>query len=450
MKRFIPILLATLFVFAGLNARCHADAPVSFRQDIAPLLLDNCLACHGPKKSEGSYRVDTFEHVMSEGDSASPAFVTNDADASEAFRRITSNDLDERMPLSGDPLSDEAVALFRRWIDEGTRFDGGDPQAPLASIVPPPVHPDAPEVYPATVPITALVFNPDGQQLFVAGYNELTVWNPQDGTLIRRIGNVGERTYALAFSPDGKTLAVGSGVPGRLGEVRLFAPTDGTLTKVLTTTSDVVFDVAFNPAGDRLAVASADGVVRIIDLTTGETQRTITSHSDWVLAVAFSPDGSKLATASRDKTAKVFDAASGKLLITYAGHNEPVQGVAFHPGGTEVFSSAMDNQIHRWQIADGKKTATVDSFGGNVFKLTAAGAFCFSISADKTARQYELASHKKTRTYPGHSESVLSAAYHDGTKRLATGCFDGEVRIWNTQDGKPIVSFLAASGFRRP
>ena len=103
--------------------------PVSFKRDIAPVLLNNCLACHGPKKAEGGYRIDTFERVTAAGDSTQPGFMAKDLDGSEAFRRITSTDVKERMPLEGDPLPAEQVALLKQWIEAGVPFDGPDAKA---------------------------------------------------------------------------------------------------------------------------------------------------------------------------------------------------------------------------------------------------------------------------------------------------------------------------------
>ena len=436
-----------LLLFASLTSIAQAE-PVSFRQKIATLLVDNCLACHGPKKAEGGYRVDAFERVLGAGESGSPGFAAKALDKSEAFRRITSADKSERMPLDGDPLSPEQIALIKLWIEEGAAFDGPDPKAPLATIIPPPTHPDPPEAYPQTMPITALAFSPDGAQLIVGGYHELTIWNPADGQLLRRIKNVGQRTFALAFSPDGKLLAVGCGAPGRLGEVRLFDFASGNLVHVLGTTSDVVLDIAFSPAGDRLAVAAADSVLRVFEVATGKEQLTINSHSDWVQAVAWSADGSKLASASRDKTAKVFDAKTGELAVTFSAHGQPVKGIAFHPDGAELFSAGADNKIQRWKIADAAKTAEV-GFGGEVYKLPLAAGFLFASSADKTVRQFDAKTQAVVRQYAGHTDWALATAYHDATKRIAAGGFNGEVRVWNAADGNPIATFVAAPGIKK-
>lgn len=440
----------TLFLGLGLAVAAQGARaePVSFRKEIAPILLDNCLACHGPKKAEGGYRVDAFERAAKAGDSETPAITAKELDRSELYRRLTTDDASERMPLEGEPLPGDKIELVKRWIEEGAAFDGGDPKAPLASIVPPPVHPDPPAAYRNRLPVTALAFSPDGSQLMVAGYHELTVWNASDGQLIKRLKNIGQRTHAIASSPDGKILAVGGGTPGRLGEVRLFAPESGELVRVVGTTSDLNLDLAFNPQGDRLAVAAADGVIRVFETATGAEQLTITSHSDWVYAIAWSADGTKLASASRDKTAKVFDSKTGELLVTFSGHGVAVKGVAFHPDGAEVFSAGSDNKIQRWKVADGAKTADVAGFGHEVYKFTTGGGFFFAGSADKTIRQFELASHKELRKFEGHQDWVLATAFHPGTQRIASGGHDGEVRIWNAEDGKPLVTFLAAPGFQ--
>ena len=446
LLRLIPLALLSPLVI-GL-ASSSAEEPVSFSKQVAPILLKHCQACHGAREAEGGVRLDNFEETLKESDSGSPGFLAKNLDESAIYLRIVSDDEDERMPQEADPLPADQISLIRRWIEEGAKFDGPDPKASLASLVPEAVHPDPPEVYPRAIPITALASSGDGQELAVGGYHEITVWNPADGALVRRIKNVAQRTYALAFSGDGKVLAAGSGTPGRLGEVRLFDPATGELTKVLGSMADVVFDIAFSPQGDRLAAAAADSTIHIYDLASGEEILLIEGHSDWVMAVAWSGDGKKLVSGSRDKTAKVFDTSSGELLVTFSGHGNSVKGVAFHPDGEQVYSSGGDNKIQLWKVADGKKTADVGSFGNEVYKLALSGDALFACSADKTVHQYEAKSHKEVRVYSGHTEWAFVATHHPKAKRLATGSFDGEVRLWNTEDGSPLVIFTAAPGYK--
>lgn len=416
--------------------------PVSFKRDIAPILQTQCLVCHGPKKAGGGYRVDTFEKTMSAGDSGSHGFAAKDLAASETFRRLTSTDKDERMPKDGDPLSPEQIALVKQWIEEGASYDSGDPKAALISIIPPPTHPAAPPTYRAPMPITAIAFSPDGKELFASGYHEITVWSPEDGKLIRRIGNIGQRVYALAFKPNGSQLAVACGAPGRLGEVRVINPTSGEIIKVLAPAADVAYDVAWSAQGDRLATCGADNMIRIYDADSFAEQLSISSHSDWVFAVAWSADGSKLASASRDKTAKVFDAKTGQPLVTFNNHNAAVRGVLFNPDGSEVYSSGADNRVRRFKIADAQQTNET-GFNGEVYKTSPVGENYFVPSADNKVRQFKISDNNRIREFDGAKDWCLSAAAHEASGRVAGGTFDGEIRIWNLADGKPVIDFKA-------
>ena len=440
-------VLQTICVVSLLTASANAQEAASFKADIAPILINNCLACHGPKKAEGGYRVDTFERFLREGDSGAAAITAANHDESESLRRIKSEDEFERMPLEGEPLSAEEVTLIEKWITEGAKYDAEDPQAPLATIVPAPTHPVPPEAYPRSVPITAVAFSPDGSQVVTGGYHEVVLWNTADGALLRRIQNVGQRTFALRFSNDGQHLVAAGGAPGRLGEARIFNAVSGELVSVVGTTSDVVLDVQFNPVGDRLAVAGADSSIRIYEFPAGNLLRTISSHSDWIMAIAWDNEGKRLASASRDKTAKLFDIETGELLVTYSGHNNPVKGVAFHPDNNQIYTAGGDNKVHWWNSADAKKGGEL-ALGGEVYKLERIGGMITTSSADKTIRQIDAATQKEIRNYGGHADWTLSSAFHEGTKRIAGGAFDGAVKIWNAEDGVEVLSFVAAPGVK--
>jgi WD40 repeat protein len=350
------------------------------------------------------------------------------------------------MPKDADPLTAEQIALIRRWVSEGASFDGADPKAELASIIPKAPQPDPPAAYRAAVPITALAFHPQGTEIAVGGYHEITVWNTADGSLLRRIKNVAQRTYGLVYNADGSFLAAASGTPGILGEVKLFNPADGSLIKDLCGLSDVALDVAFSPQGDKLAACSADRTIRVFDVASGAQDLLIEDHADWVMAVAWSPDGSRLASASRDKTSKVFDAKTGESQITYPGHGDTVYGVAFAADGQQVLTGGADRKIHAWAVADAKKTGEAGGFGHDVYKVILAEGQIFAPSADKQAHQFAADSKNPVRKYSGHSDWVYSISFCPATRRLAAGSFDGEVRIWNTEDGAAVLTFKAAPG----
>jgi mono/diheme cytochrome c family protein len=433
---------AAIGSFALLLSTAHAADTVSFRRDIAPILQENCVACHGAKEAAGSYRLDTFAELSQAGESGTAPLKQADGHTIELLRRLTTADESERMPADSDPLTTAQIRLISDWVASGAKFDGENPAELLPFVIPPPQHPLPPDTYPAAVPITAIVFSPDGKQLLTGGYHEILVWNPTAGKLQRRIQNIGQRTYAMAFADDDTTLAVACGQPGRAGEVRLVDFNSGDVKAVIARSTDVVLDLAFRPGGTELAVAAADKSIQIINIETLEVVRTLSSHADWVTAVAWSQDGNHLVSASRDKSAKVYDGTTGQLLVSYQGHGAAVRGVNVLPGGTQVISTGTDNKLHRWSIDKAKKVAEV-RLGGEGYKLVAGAGCVFVPTADRRLLKIDVAKNAVTQAFQGHADWVLAAALTSDQTRIASGGYDGEVRVWDASDASLIGSWTA-------
>ena len=120
----MKILSSTVLV-AGLAA-FSARAAVDFSKDIAPILTENCLKCHGTEKQKGKYRIDSKEAAFKGGKSDKPAIVAGDADKSEIIHRVNlPKDNDELMPPEGGPLAEPLRAKLREWIKEGAKWPDG-------------------------------------------------------------------------------------------------------------------------------------------------------------------------------------------------------------------------------------------------------------------------------------------------------------------------------------
>ena len=99
-----------------------ADAPVQFNRDIRPILADRCFSCHGPDRRarKADLRLDVRQVAVE------TAIEPGDAAASELMSRITSADPEEQMPPAKSkkkPLAEADVALIRRWIDQGAKYE---------------------------------------------------------------------------------------------------------------------------------------------------------------------------------------------------------------------------------------------------------------------------------------------------------------------------------------
>ena len=209
------------WVLGGLLALPAHAQPVSFSKEIAPIIQRRCAGCHGERTNLGDWRAHTFAALMKPGASGAAMVVPGKPEASEFYKRVAHKDPELRMPKSDDALSMQQLALVKRWIAEGAKFDGGNKAALLKTLLGPRVHPAAPASYRTPVPVLALAFVPGGKQIVVGGYNEVTLWDAETGKLVRRIGGLPQRIQSLQVSKDGKTLLVGGGIPGEYGEVAL-------------------------------------------------------------------------------------------------------------------------------------------------------------------------------------------------------------------------------------
>lgn len=417
---------------------------VVFSSQVAPIFAKRCTACHNARIAKGRYNMDTYAAIMKGGEQGD-TIIPTDGELSNLCVMIDNGS----MPKDADPLKKEEIDLIKKWVTLGAVLDAGkDPNAQLSAIMPKFPQPAPPETYRVPVSITGLAFSPDGTQVASSGYHEVVLWNPNDAAQIRRITNVAERTYEIQYSPDGRLLAVAAGTPGQMGEVKLFNAADGTLLMDLVNSSDSIFAVSFSPDGKRLAAAGADRAIRVFSVETGKQELLIEDHADWVMGIAWSADGAKLASASRDKTSKVFDAKTGESLVTFPGHGEPVFGVAFLPNGTEIATAGRDKNIRIWNAANAQQVRAIGGFGNEVFRvIVTPDGRVFSCSADMTAREHKL-DGTAVRTFTGHKDWVYSLAFNPVTKKLATGSWEGEVRIWNAEDAQQLVEFVAAPGFK--
>jgi WD40 repeat protein/mono/diheme cytochrome c family protein len=452
--RYIGILVLVVLAAGAVRG----EPPVVFRDSVAPILAQRCQACHGAAKAAGEFRLDTFARLTQKGD-VGPAVVPGKAAESNLYKVLVTTEADKRMPRKANPLAAAEIELIRRWIDEGAKFDG-DPNADIASLVPARAAPEPPQTYPAALPVFAVAFAPDGKELATGGYHEVLVWDPASGKLLRRIKGVSRQIQGLAYSSDGKLLAVASGIPGEYGELRTFDPNTGKQVRTFDTSGDVLLAVAFSPDGQRIASAGADRTVRIYDTDGGKEVQRIKQNADWVTSIAFSRDGAALAAGSRDQMVKVFDPTSGRLQAAYPGHHARVFAVAFDPDAARLCTAGADQRLHIWDpkavaAADGTAgqmeerfrkdppVALISGTGQAILALAIADRQVFAASADGLIRQYDLETRKPIREYPGGRDWVNAVAVHAKEHRLAAAAYDGTVQVWNTETGESVIRFTA-------
>ncbi|WP_293242583.1 MULTISPECIES: pentapeptide repeat-containing protein [unclassified Microcoleus] len=253
--------------------------------------------------------------------------------------------------------------------------------------------------------------------------------------------------FAVAFSPDGKLLAIG----GTDGVVRCW---DVASRKELLTCkghSSLVRSVAFSPNGEILASGSNDRTVKLWDYRTGECLQTCQGHSDLVISVAFSPDGQILASGSNDKTIKLWDCHSGQSLQTWQYHNDWVLSVAFSPDGQTLASGSSDKTIKLWDCYTGECFQTWQGHNDwvNSVAFSPDGQTLASGSSDRTVKLWDCYTGECFQTWQGHNDWVNSVAFSPDGQTLASGSDDRTIKLWDCHSGECLQTWQSHSDFVR-
>ena len=298
-----------------------------------------------------------------------------------------------------------------------------------------------------------MAYRPDGKTLAMAGsQNTMHVWDPATLKSIVTFQNdpvssLGVSFWSVAFSPDGKMLASANGhsLAGRRSEndaVQLWDADTGKKIATLEGHTDFVMSVAFSPDGKTVASGSGDRTVRLWDVASRKNTATLTGHSDIPLpsgtlsrgiSVAFSPDGKTLASEDFVPTSvKLWDVETGKELATLKGSGP----VAFSPDGKTLASGSGDRAVLLWEVATRKNIATLEGHTGPpawilCVAFSSDGKSLASGSIDKTVRLWNVSSGKNTATLKGHTDFVQSVAFSPDGKTLASGSRDGTIKFWD-------------------
>lgn len=186
----------------------------------------------------------------------------------------------------------------------------------------------------------SLAFSPDGKMLAV-GYEASTIglWDITSGTLTQTLRGGRGWVLSLAYSPDGRALVSGWGD----GSLHFYDALTGQETAVREVNQGFVRWLAFSPDGQQVAAASGDGSVSLWTAR-GQLLRRLTGHSGAATSVTYL-DAQTLVSGDSAGTLRVWNTADGKLLQQVQGNAALVQSLVTSPSGTQLLSSGRDNVL---------------------------------------------------------------------------------------------------------
>jgi WD40 repeat protein len=208
----------------------------------------------------------------------------------------------------------------------------------------------------AEPPVTGLAFTPEGNSVLVGSQAGVQVRSWPELKLVRSLQTDLSHVHDLAFSPDGKTLAIAGGSPGEKGLLELIAWPDGTLLHRKSLHKDIIHSVAWAANSATIVTASADQTVRRLNARNGNASSVLEGHSRGVFAVVFLPGDNQLVSAGGDETIRVWEIAKGQTERILSNHTKPVTGLAARPASDPPMLASIgdDRTVRLWQPTLGR------------------------------------------------------------------------------------------------
>jgi WD40 repeat protein len=268
------------------------------------------------------------------------------------------------------------------------------------------------------------------------------LWEVATGKELRRFSishDVYQSISALAFSPDGTTLASASRRDARL---RLWETATGKELKSFPKTAEDIVSIAFAPDGETIA-AAADNVY-LYDPATGKERFRLERRAR---RLAFSRDGSVLTGAVSGAIYR-WDAASGRQLTPAAARDSAVEQILVSADGRSLFTTDRDGGLHVWDTAGGKPPRRI---AGGIERGVAAspdGRFLAWASRERGGGNrmwlYDVAGRRAVDRFGVWAIDDCVAAFLPDGKAVLTLSHAEEpavVRLWDVESGKKERSF---------
>lgn len=317
-----------------------------------------------------------------------------------------------------------------------------------------------------TFHLHTMAWSPDGKRLATNAWGDvkLRIWNVDSGKMEKEF----DKRYhlrSLCWSADGKKLAGGTD-----GSGRIYVSDDLAEPQLLTEIGQVVWAVAWSPDGSTLAVSSHGNPVTVIESSSGKAVYSLEQDmAEQTLAVQFSPDGSLLATGAA-KGVAIWNAADGKATQQIDAR---AADVCWSPDGTQlaavssagiaawnaatgkpVWKQNVDGGKVEWsaktgQLAvvsgvrisvrdgkDGSEVKTIDA-GGETAPIFQAGRPVITGIGTPVLSLWDPVTLKHTKRLEGHSGAATSASWSRDGKQFASADAGGTVRIWDVKAWEP-------------
>jgi WD40 repeat protein len=295
-----------------------------------------------------------------------------------------------------------------------------------------------------------------------AGYGMLAAAARPGIAVLPVPGGANGYVWSVAFSPDGRTLAVGSGAVADNGEedgaLRLWdVATHQPIGPPILDSTAQVMSVAFSPDGRTLAARTDDGIVRFWDVATRHETGQLRTGPDQLVrprlfgstsSLSFSLDGKVLVTGSATGTVQLWDVATRRPLgAPLTGPGDPAGPVAFNPDGRILAAGGRSSRVRLWDVATRQPLDGLGADGGDAIESVAFNRDgTLAAVSGGTVRLWDVATRRPLGAFsPGADAAVGSMAFSPDGMVLASSDLDNTVRLWDAATQQQLGAPFAAS-----
>jgi hypothetical protein len=282
--------------------------------------------------------------------------------------------------------------------------------------------------------VGSVAFSPNGKTLAVGDVNGATyIWKPASRVITTTLTDPkSEGVDSVAFSPDGKTLAVGDDN----GQIYLWnLATDMIIAHLIDSKSGSAYSVAFSPNGRTLAAGYRNGIACLWNLATRRIAARLQEPSgSYAQSVVFSPNGRTLAVGDNNGTTYLWNVTTHKSTPFTADTSTDARSVAFSPNGSTLAVGDNNGTTYLWNLDTRTDPAILTdpkSKGVRSVEFSPNGSTLAVGDSNGTTYLWNLATHQNALLTGTHGLPVDSVAFIPDGTALATGDYDGTTYLWH-------------------
>jgi WD40 repeat protein len=254
------------------------------------------------------------------------------------------------------------------------------------------------------------------------------LWDVVQAREVRQFHSANGRFYKARFSPDGKFLATTT--PYDVA-VQIFETTTGRLCHSFTAPKNLDTCLAFSPDGRVLAVGNRSGMCQLHELANSQSLGLYQGPPCTDGGFVFTSDGWLLGWGQEHRALFVWDIKSGRTLSPTPGHCKGVASVAMAADGRTVYSATTEGHVCQWEAATGRelrsiRLPTTDRAGRSHappyrVALSPEGRYLAAAAHHSPLRLFELSTGREVHTFEGAFPFHTAIAYSQDGSLLATG-----------------------------